>query len=688
MKKFFLVVTALALTLTLTPFRQVKAYEVGDDFEQQIAEYIPDTVFAHVIAETIRNDADFDAKSYSSPLEVLRNYSGTITYEYTEETRATIESIEGINYLENAQFNLIGQDIEDLTPLYDTSLLTGSKRAAVQINKSPVHIWPEALVNTPRDTHAIPTPLYLEGKARYLWSEDAEANLTIKYDVYTGSTANPAKIREGIASYYNVKGSGKLADPSKTDPANEDVDAKFKFDLNGEDGAVLARIQLNPFEYYSDKDEQKLTPAYYYKVIADFVFPVYFDTEASVIGGVKLVKYSAEDVVDGVPVEGAKPLAGAVYELYDANDELVGTYTTEDKPVVIKNLEPGDYYFKEITAPAGYKLDNTLLPFTIKDVDALDFTVKAGDQQIEVTSNNATFVPKWEAHLGYDMQGKDEMANNAFVNPMALVTSDTVTEKASGKLVGFIYKGIEFTDENCGFKLNGNVPEGYEEELYWTLNGGSAGSGFKAALEELVAGNIGEAAYLSLDQTITQKEEDYEVVIGVNEPITIWVENSTENDEGGTVNVKGCPTDEISSSTVYENTPREMNNVVEGQAYKEDNWYVVVDDIKVGPMGADGVSGAVYTVVEAEQDENGLYIIECEDGSIIKVKLDYDKNNEHVTVTIVDMDQNIDIAIPFARHEQKPVPVTSDLGRDVIILMATMFASGAVLNVIRKKKND
>ncbi|MFT8469792.1 MAG: SpaA isopeptide-forming pilin-related protein [Oenococcus sp.] len=56
-----------------------------------------------------------------------------------------------------------------------------------------------------------------------------------------------------------------------------------------------------------------------------------------------------------------KPLAGAYFDLYQADGNLVQSNlrTGDDGYATVSNLKPGDYYFKETYAPAGYSLDST-----------------------------------------------------------------------------------------------------------------------------------------------------------------------------------------------------------------------------------------------------------------------------------------------------------------------------------------
>ena len=87
-------------------------------------------------------------------------------------------------------------------------------------------------------------------------------------------------------------------------------------------------------------------------------------------GEVSLKKYA-----DGVILPAETP---AVFELYkvvgeiddvanaEADDVKRGEYTTAANGLItVTDLEPGNYYFKEIAAPAGYVLDSTPREFTI-----------------------------------------------------------------------------------------------------------------------------------------------------------------------------------------------------------------------------------------------------------------------------------------------------------------------------------
>ncbi|GIN08649.1 hypothetical protein J1TS1_27940 [Shouchella clausii] len=83
--------------------------------------------------------------------------------------------------------------------------------------------------------------------------------------------------------------------------------------------------------------------------------------------------------------ETGETLEGAVFSLYDAEDNELqtGLTTDEDGRIVVENLEPGNYYFVETEAPFGYELDDTPLEFEV---------VFNQEEQLELTKEN-TLIP-------------------------------------------------------------------------------------------------------------------------------------------------------------------------------------------------------------------------------------------------------------------------------------------------------
>lgn len=74
--------------------------------------------------------------------------------------------------------------------------------------------------------------------------------------------------------------------------------------------------------------------------------------------------------------DGNQPLSGAFFGLYKdaaaAGDPVKTAYTDRYGKALFADLEAGKYYVKEIAAPNGYVLDETIRPFTIGGNDAWD----------------------------------------------------------------------------------------------------------------------------------------------------------------------------------------------------------------------------------------------------------------------------------------------------------------------------
>ncbi len=68
-----------------------------------------------------------------------------------------------------------------------------------------------------------------------------------------------------------------------------------------------------------------------------------------------------------------QPMSGAVFALYDSsgNEIQSNLVTGPDGSITVDKLQPGSYYFKEISPPPGYRLpENNTFPFTVTQDDA------------------------------------------------------------------------------------------------------------------------------------------------------------------------------------------------------------------------------------------------------------------------------------------------------------------------------
>lgn len=61
-------------------------------------------------------------------------------------------------------------------------------------------------------------------------------------------------------------------------------------------------------------------------------------------------------------------LPNATFFIYDSTGkEIITNGTTDETGIAKFQLEPGDYYYQEFSAPEGYKVDNSKFPFSIKE---------------------------------------------------------------------------------------------------------------------------------------------------------------------------------------------------------------------------------------------------------------------------------------------------------------------------------
>lgn len=115
--------------------------------------------------------------------------------------------------------------------------------------------------------------------------------------------------------------------------------------------------------------------------------------DLSTCGGVRVKKVDDSDP--------AQPLEGAVFGLFDnpdASGDPIATCTTgADGTCLIDGVNPGDYWVKEIQAPAGHDPSGDIVPITIDFLEIVDLTTdpfvnprQRGDLIIEKTTVGST----------------------------------------------------------------------------------------------------------------------------------------------------------------------------------------------------------------------------------------------------------------------------------------------------------
>lgn len=149
----------------------------------------------------------------------------------------------------------------------------------------------------------------------------------------------------------------------KTAISNKNGEVEF---TNIEYGDYIIEETKAPEGYNKTDKELKVS----IRKDGETVIPKYEDNP--IIDGISNTKIRGSLQILKVDRTTEKPLKGATIELYKENGELVGEKTTGDDGIVIfDDLEYGDYYFKEIKAPNGYRINRDEHPIFIKENDVL-----------------------------------------------------------------------------------------------------------------------------------------------------------------------------------------------------------------------------------------------------------------------------------------------------------------------------
>lgn len=98
------------------------------------------------------------------------------------------------------------------------------------------------------------------------------------------------------------------------------------------------------------------------------------------LGSLRIVKIDKET---------KKPLYGAKFLLYDSRNNLLGEFSTDQNGLITfgRNLQAGKYKLKEIKAPDGYILDETVRTITVKQDETTEIVIENEPKrgQIQIT---------------------------------------------------------------------------------------------------------------------------------------------------------------------------------------------------------------------------------------------------------------------------------------------------------------
>ncbi|AOM84066.1 Cna B-type domain-containing protein [Salisediminibacterium beveridgei] len=103
------------------------------------------------------------------------------------------------------------------------------------------------------------------------------------------------------------------------------------------------------------------------------------------VTGITVENYEIKRDVQLTKVDGTtdETLEGVEFELFDAGDQWIGSFTTDaDGEIYVEDLEPGDYYFEETQPAEHYQENANQYPFTIID-EHIILDIEAGALTVE-----------------------------------------------------------------------------------------------------------------------------------------------------------------------------------------------------------------------------------------------------------------------------------------------------------------
>lgn len=170
------------------------------------------------------------------------------------------------------------------------------------------------------------------------------------------------------------------------------------------------------------------------------------------------------------------PLAGAVFEIYSEGNDLEGNeigfngeFTTDENGlIVVKNLVPGTYFYREIQAPEGYLIDETIYSFEIGYEDNKTALIQ---QRESVSNDEPVGSITLQKSFAKDQEVTDEEREAATLEGAVygLYADDVITDKAGN--VTYYEKdekiGQFVTDENGFAEAITGLPMGkyYVKEI-------------------------------------------------------------------------------------------------------------------------------------------------------------------------------------------------------------------------------
>ncbi len=273
-------------------------------------------------------------------------------FELTEENQ--VVSKEVVNEIKTGKLTIIKVDENDKP-------LAGVKFNIYDLNKKLV----DTIVT---NDEGVAKSKELEMGKYYYQEIEAPEGIVVDNTMYEFEIVEDGQnVIKNMINYY-AKGSLQI----KKYDNHKQVLAGVKFEITDEKGVVVDTITTDDLGIANSK---KLPLGTYYYQETEAPSHVVMDKEKHEFvlteNNQVITKTVENKVITGLLTiikvdENEIPLEGVTFNIYDENKKLVDTImTNEEGKAYSKELEKGKYYYQEVAAPEGIKIDNTLYEFEI-----------------------------------------------------------------------------------------------------------------------------------------------------------------------------------------------------------------------------------------------------------------------------------------------------------------------------------
>lgn len=191
---------------------------------------------------------------------------------------------------------------------------------------------------------------------------------------------------------------------------------------------------------------------------------------------VKFIKYKAGTT---------EPVVGAVYAIDKIeNQDNPNTYTTSTEPIVLEGLDPGTYYYEELSSPEGYQKTEGKLPFYVDEDgkvthDLITMTRESDALITAIDLSDDQEYPEGKIKIKkIDSVTRENLSTASFaafsrVNPLAPEESTVISftyDEASGYYISDNTLVANASNAGLFNLVEVDAPEGYTGNWKTTIN--------------------------------------------------------------------------------------------------------------------------------------------------------------------------------------------------------------------------